>query len=518
VQIAGVATMILRPYQTNILNKLRRDWKQYRTHLIQAPTGAGKTIIAGTITKGFYDKGLRLLFTVPRTALINQTIKSFKSMGIDKIGVMQADHEMTDIDMPIQVGTIQTLARRGYGEFDCVIVDEAHLRNIKLLEFIRDTDIKVIGLTATPYTNWLGNIYENFIKQVTMKQLMDDEFLTQYEFYAPTKPDLTGVKTTHSMQYGSDYAENEIAAIMGDAKIAGDIIETWLKLGEGRPSIAFCCNVLHANFLTLEFRKVGINAEVMVGSTPKEERQRIFKGFEDGIIQIICSVDVLVEGFDSDVRCVIYAKPTKSEMRWVQSIGRAMRTAKGKVNAIILDHSGTVIRLGQPHEIEYNELFSDKDAFKIAQEQRKKEKPEKTDKECSSCHYIKPAGQYVCEKCGFKPIFGQDGEVDETINLESINKINQDREAKRKFYNELCGIWQEKINAGKTTKKGWIAYTYKARFGSWPNEFKFRPEEPSAETLNYVKHINIKNHKIKAKKQEMAKEGIAKLREMLAKK
>jgi len=318
--------MILRPYQTNILNQLRRDWKQYRTHLIQLPTGGGKTLVAGTITKGFHDRGMRVLFTVPRTALINQTVKAFKNLGIDSIGVAQADHEMTNPDMLIQIGTVQTLARRGYVDYDCLIVDESHIRDKKLLEFIRDTNIKVIGLTATPYAPWLGHIYENFIKQVTMKQLMDDGYLTQYEFYAPTKPDLTGVKTTHSMQYGSDYAENEIAAIMGDAKIAGDIIETWLKLGEGRPTIAFCCNVLHANFLTLEFRKVGINAEVMVGSTPKEERQRIFKGFEDGIIQIICSVDVLCEGFDSDVRCVIYAKPTKSEMRWVQSCGRACRT------------------------------------------------------------------------------------------------------------------------------------------------------------------------------------------------
>lgn len=193
-----------------------------------------------------------------------------------------------------------------------------------------------------------------------------------------------------------------------------------------------------------------------------------------------------------------------------------------KKSAIILDHSGTVIRLGQPHEIEYNELFSDKDAFKIAQEQRKKELPEKTDKECSSCHYIKPAGQYICEKCGFKPIFGQDGEVDETINLASINKINQDKVSKRKFYHELCGVWQEKINAGKTTKKGWIAYTYKARFGSWPDGFKFRPEEPSAETMNYVKHLIVKNikqkEKAKASKEKTGKEGIAKLREMLDKK
>ena len=491
--------MILRPYQNTILNQLRCDWKKHKTHLIQAPTGAGKTVLAGTIAKGFYDNNLTLLFTVPRTALINQTIKSFQKMGIDKIGVMQADHHMTDPDMRIQVGTIQTLARRGYGDFDCVIVDEAHIRQIKLLEFIQETTATIVGLTATPYANWMGQIYTNFIKKVTMKQLMNEGFLTQYEFYAPTKPDLTGVKTKNSSQYGSDYVESDIAEIMGDAKIAGDIIETWLKLGEGRPTIAFCCNVLHANFLTIEFNKVGINAVVMVGNTPKEERQRIIKGFEDGIIQIICSVDVLVEGFDSDVRCVIYAKPTKSEMRWVQSIGRAMRTAKGKDNAIILDHSGTVNRLGMPHTIEYGYLFDDKDAFKEAQEQRKKEATEKTEKECPSCHYIKPVGQYICEKCGFKPIFGQDGEVDATIKLKSLSSKPVDMAEKKEFYSELCGYWQDKINSGKTWSRGWISHKYKEKYGVWPNKFKFSPIEPSLSTINYIKHLNIKSMKRKEK-------------------
>ena len=507
--------MKLRDYQSNILNWLRHDWNKYRTHLIQAPTGAGKTIIAGTITKGFYDNDKRVLFTVPRTSLINQTIKSFQAMGIDKIGVMQADHEMTDADMPIQVGTIQTLARRGYGDFDCLIVDEAHLRNIKLLEFIRDTDIKVIGLTATPFPTWMGRIYENFIKRVTMAQLMEMGFLSQYEFFAPTKPDLTGVKTRHSMQYGSDYAEDEISKIMGTAKIAGDIIETWLKLGEGRPTIAFCCNVLHANFLTVEFKKAGVNAEVMTGTTPKEERLRIFKGFEDGIIQIICSVDVLVEGFDSDVRCIIYAKPTKSETRWIQSIGRGVRTAKGKHDCRILDHSGTVIRLGLPHTIEYNELFSDTDAFKKAQQQRLEEKPESKEKECSSCNFIKPAGVYICPKCGFKPIFGEDGEVNQDLKLESLNKQLIDKQEKNEFYNELCGYWTQKTNEGKNWARGWIAHKYKEKYGDWPNNMKFRPVEPSASTVNYIKHLNIKTYKSKQKRQEAGKANIDKLKELL---
>ena len=102
-----------------------------------------------------------------------------------------------------------------------------------------------------------------------MKHLMDEGYLSQVEFFAPTKPNLKGVKMSTSMQYGSDYAEGEIAKIMGEAKIAVDIIQFWLANGQDRPTIAFCCNVLHANFLTVEFQKVGVKAEVMVGNTPK---------------------------------------------------------------------------------------------------------------------------------------------------------------------------------------------------------------------------------------------------------
>jgi superfamily II DNA or RNA helicase len=48
-----------------------------------------------------------------------------------------------------------------------------------------------------------------------------------------------------------------------------------------------------------------------------------------------------VAGFDSDVRCIIYARPTKSEIRWLQALGRGLRTAPGKESCLIFDHSGT---------------------------------------------------------------------------------------------------------------------------------------------------------------------------------
>ena len=499
--------MKLRDYPQDIINHLRMGWKKYKTHLIQAPTGAGKTIIATAIIQGLYNNGMRVLFTVPRTALINQTVKQLNNYGLTEIGVQQADHELTDPSKQIQVGTVQTLARRGYGEYDVVIVDEAHIRNVPLIEYIQGEQPHVIALTATPFADWLGQVYENFIKRVTVKQLMDEGYLSNYEFYVPTKPDLKGVKTVQSAQYGNDYKESDIAEIMGGAKIAGDIIQTWLKRGDNQPTIAFCCNVLHANFLTVEFKKAGVNAEVMTGATPKEERQRIFKEFENGIIKIICSVDVLVEGFDSDVRCVIYAKPTKSEMRWIQSIGRALRLAHGKEKAVILDHSGTALRLGLPHEIEYDELFDSGDAYKQAQQVRQDKEKVKEARECPSCNYLKPAGQYICEKCGFKPIYGENGETNEDIELQSLNKKEEDEKQRKKFYQELCGYWQLKTNEGKSCKFGWINHKFKERYGDWPN-YRFSPTEPSKATVNYIKHLAIKQ----AKRKQKAKEGIKQLR------
>ena len=389
-----------------------------------------------------------------------------------------------------------------------VIVDECHIKSKPLIEYIDNSDVIVIGLTATPLATWMGNVYENFIKKVTTADLMGQGYLSKYEFYAPTKPDLKGVKTVNAGDYGYDYNQEQIAEVMGDAKIAGDIITTWLKYGKSQPTIAFCCNVLHANFLTIEFNKVGIKAEVVVGNTPQDERQRIFKAFADGIVKIICSVDVLVEGFDADVRCLIYAKPTRSEMRWLQSVGRALRLADGKEKAIILDHSGTVLRLGLPHEIEYDELFSTGDAYKEAKRQREKKERKKEERECPSCNYVKPAGQYVCEKCGFKPIYGEDGEVDESIELSALNE--QQLEDQKRWYRELCGYWQSKVNEGKSWKRGWISHKYKEKFGEWP-DFKFSPAEPSAEVTNYIKHLNIRA----AKSRKRAQTNIEKLRNEL---
>ena len=78
----------------------------------------------------------------------------------------------------------------------------------------------------------------------------------------------------------------------------------------------------------------------MDGQTPLGDRLAIFERFRSGATRIVCNVAVLSTGVDEDVRCIIDAKPTKSPILFVQTIGRGLRTADGKDHLLILDHAG----------------------------------------------------------------------------------------------------------------------------------------------------------------------------------
>lgn len=498
----------LRPHQERIINKLRKRWKEKRTHVIYCPAGGGKTAIAAYIANGMIKKGMKVLFLAPYQVLVMQTASRFMGYGLPQPGIIWQNHEWTDTHKAIQVGTIQTQIRRSLPEVDLIIWDEGHIRSMKMLEIISGIDIPVIALSATPFSPWMGEYYESLIKEVTTKELQDLGYLTPFEVYAPIKPDLKGVRTSSFSEYGEDYLEKEIEEIMQGAKVVGNIVDNWLCNGENLPTIAFCCTVLHANHLANSFGSVGVKAEVMDSSTPHEERDRIVKRFEGGITKIICNCGVLIAGFDSDVRCIIYARPTKSEIRWVQATGRGARPAKGKERCLLFDHSGTVHRLGMPDQIEYYELPKESDGMDKAEKARKeKEQKEKLPKECPKCHFMKDAGVFICPKCGFKPRAGEDVEVDESRQIQKIDGKKAPTTAeKQQFYSELCGYRDERKAAGKNYSDGWIAHKFKAKYGEWPNGLALTPLEPSISFRGWMKSQNIRYAKGRAKGNKTLKE------------
>ncbi|ELL9649913.1 DEAD/DEAH box helicase [Escherichia coli] len=476
------------------LNQLRHQWKHHRTYLMYAPTGSGKTGLAAFVTAGMVERGMRVMFVCPYTILLNQTAERFTEYGLpwEEISFVWRDHPNYDPSRLIQIASADTLIRREFPDnIDLLIIDEAHMKRRALLEVIRDKDIRVLGLSGTPFAAWMGKYYECLIKPTTIRELIQRGDLSDYEFFAPSMPDLAGVKTSNTV-FGRDYNEEQLASIMGSSDLVGDIVSNWLENGEDLPTICFCVNVAHANFVTREFLQSGIGAEVMTADTPHDERQDIIRRFEEGATKIIVNVGVLVAGFDSDVRCLIYARPTKSEIRWLQCIGRALRTASGKKRALIFDHSGTVHRLGFPEDIEYDELPGKNDGMK-ASAGGGEVKAEKLPRECSRCHFMKPAGVHICPKCGFRPLGGDDVATDRDRKLSRVNKGKREysREEKQRWWSEIKGYQNYRNATGKPLSDGWCAHTYKEKFGVWPKGFSNAPLQTSVEVYNFIKSKTI---------------------------
>ena len=130
-----------------------------------------------------------------------------------------------------------------------------------------------------------------------------------------------------------------------------------MKRGEDRPTLCYGVNRAHAEHLQQRFLEAGIAAEYIDCFTERADRERIFDRFRAGETRVICNVATLAIGLDLPMcSCIVDARPTKSEIRFVQTIGRGLRTAEGKDKLIVLDHAGNTLRLGLVTDIRHEHL------------------------------------------------------------------------------------------------------------------------------------------------------------------
>lgn len=483
--------------QEEFIGEIRRLYPQHKRIVAMAVTGFGKTRVAARIIEGFTSRGMRVCFIVPRISLIQQTAKSFIDLGLSDITLIWAGYE-TDYSAKITIASVDSYIRREKGDYDLVIVDEMHHRRKQLLEWMRDhPNDRYIGLTATPFASWIGQYYTGLAKSKSMRWMIDNGRLADYEIYAPDIPDTSGLKT-YATSYGDDYKESDIDKIMGDAKIVGNIVENWLEHGENRLTMVLPVTVMHANHIAIEFEKAGISAEVVTAKTPIEERERIFSRVRSEVTRVVISVNCLTEGFDiPEISCVINARPTKSKARYLQGAGRGLRKKPAGYkhqNCVIFDHSGTTLKLGMPEDISIDSLIDKDDGMDDARSVLGEEKKEKLPKECPSCKFLKPAGVYVCPKCGFKPLTGENVEAKEEIGLKKLKGKNKTytMEEKQMFYSQLLGYQREQRAIGKDVKDGRIAHLYRAKFDVWPKGLSSNMCAPGIEVRNFIKSQTIR--------------------------
>ncbi len=173
-------------------------------------------------------------------------------------------------------------------------------------------------------------------------ELIEQKHLVRTRVFAPVKPDLRGVETRTG-----DYVESQLAERMDRINLVGDIVSHWHQYGERRKTVCFAVNVQHSLHIRDEFIKSGVRAAHVDGRMPKPERDAVLARLASGEFELITNCMVLTEGWDMpEVSCCILARPTKKMGLYRQMVGRVLRPAPGKLNAIVLDHSGAVFRHG----------------------------------------------------------------------------------------------------------------------------------------------------------------------------
>jgi superfamily II DNA or RNA helicase len=424
----------LRPRQQKAIEDLTEAYRRgYRAPVLVASTGFGKTHTSATLIRRALAKNKRVWFIAHLKEILIATSQKLDNENIAH-GWIAAGRDGNH-RLPVQVAMVQTLVRRldRYQPPDLIIVDEAHLAVANTYQqifewagagpkFKRPGGAHLLHLTATPTRldgRGMGEVADILVPTCSTQDLIDEGLLAPIRYYAPSEPDLSGVHTT-----AGDFNQGELAAAMDKPVITGSAVEHYRKLANGRPAVAFCVTVEHANNVAKQFSQAGYRAVAISGDSDAIERDAALQGLRDGSLDVVCNCALWVAGVDApSIACVILLTPTQSVVKFLQSVGRGMRISPGKPDLIVLDHAGNVKRHGLPTDPREWTL----DAVEKRKNSKKSEIPVKT---CPVCFATVPSIVTDCQ-CGhhFQPIAREidevDGELKEITEAAKAQAIKQ---------------------------------------------------------------------------------------------
>lgn len=197
-----------------------------------------------------------------------------------------------------------------------------------------------------------------------------------------TKLSLDEIKRNRLNDSGElDFNQNELARAIDTPLRNKRVVDAWKEHAQNRKTICFGVTVKHAEHIVEAFAEQGVTAAVVSGETPHHQRQTLYAALADSSLSVLCTVQVLTEGFDLPaLDCIILARPTQSTGLYMQCVGRGTRLFPGKTDCLILDLTDNV----KSHKLEPVNLSKalvlsmyDGESVNEAEERKKRENDER---------------------------------------------------------------------------------------------------------------------------------------------
>jgi len=353
----------VKDYMTRISKHKPRNYQidavydalRYNRKLLISPTASGKSLMIYAVVRYYAEKNKKILLVVPTTSLVEQMFKDFQDYGWDAENYchrIYAGKEKTN-ENPVTITTWQSiykLKRPFFKDFEVVIGDEAHLFKSKSLISIMtkmDAAKYRFGFTGTldgtQTHKWvLEGLFGPSYKVTQTKELIDKGHLSKLQIHIlilkhkPQKFEVYEEELQHIIthQKRNNFIKNLVVDLKGNTLVLFSRVET-----HGQPLYELINNSIQND------RKVFY----VHGGVDAEERERIREITEtERNAIIVASYGTFSTGINiKNLHNVIFASPSKSRIRNLQSIGRVLRKGDSKTQAVLYDIADDITHLSR---------------------------------------------------------------------------------------------------------------------------------------------------------------------------
>ena len=399
--------MILRWYQSEAV---AATWgflcSQPGNPVVVLPTGAGKSVVIAQLCRDAVERYEgRVIVLAHRKELLEQNADKIMRLlpGID-IGIYSAGLRSRDTDHAVVVAGIQSVFKRAYdfGRRNLVICDEVHLVPFDgegmyrtFLADLRSANerLRMVGTTATPFRLDCGplcrpdGLFQKVAYSASIQRLIADGYLSRLT----TKPADTSADTSGLRVRAGEFVAAESEALFSRL-VDSACREIVTKTADRRSVLIFCSGVDHAQQVARAIERLaGEPCGVVTGETLPLERTATLGAFASQRLRFLTNCDILTTGYDCPcIDAIAILRATMSAGLYAQIVGRGLRVAPGKANALILDFGENIKRHGPIDAIDYGRC-----------RQTGLQPGEAPTKNCPNCGIECYAGLSECE-CGFR--------------------------------------------------------------------------------------------------------------------